>query len=110
MGLIMKTALSLILMLMIAFTTISTIGANNESEAADSYMQQCTAELQVCNFNEAVFEKIKKEAEEYDYVLTMETVKDAYGDVLYAVIEMEYTYRMPLLEFESKHKNRIIAR
>lgn len=110
MGIIMKAALSVVLMLMIAFTTISTIGASNEAEAADSYMQQCAAELQVCNFNETVYEKIKDEAEEFGYVLTMDTVKDTYGDVQYAVIKMQYTYRMPLLDFESTHTNTIIAR
>lgn len=110
MGIIMKAALSIIFMIMIAFTSISTIGASNEAEAADSYMQQVAAELQVCNFNETVYEKLKQEAEEFGYVLNMETVTDPYGDVQYAVIEMQYTYSMPILEFESTHTNTLIAR
>ena len=110
MGLIMKTALSIVLMLLFSMVTISTIGANNQAEAVDSYMQQCSAELQVCNFNEEVFEELKKEAENFGYVLSMETVKDKYGDVQYAVIKMKYNYTMPLLDFKSEHETTTIAR
>jgi len=110
MGTIMKTTLSVVLMLLIAFTTISTISANNEAEAADAYLQQCSAELQVCNFNEIVFEKLKEEAEEFGYVLSMETITDNYGDVQYAVIKMKYSYSMPLFGLTSEHENTIISR
>ena len=110
MGVIMKTVLSVLLILILAFTSISSIGASNEAEAADSYLQECSAELQICNFNDAVFTQIQQEAASYGYVLSMETTKDSYGDVQYAVLTMDYTYSMPIVGLESTHTLRLVSR
>ena len=110
MGVIMKTALSIVLMLLFSFVTISTISANNQTEAVDAYMQQCAAELQVCNFNQNVFNELQEEADEFGYALTMDTVKDNHGEILYATIKLKYKYTMPLLGFESEHEATTIAR
>lgn len=107
---IVKSILTLFLAIIILFVCVGVIGAVNDASAADAYLQNCSAELQISNFNEAVITALQTEASENGYELRVDIKRDNYGDALYALIELDYTYSMPLIGLESHHTKRVISR
>ena len=110
MGSIWKAISSVIFMLLLAFVAIATIGGDNDTKAADAYLQRCATELQVCNFNDEVIQQFQTEAAENGYTLKVDKMTDSYGDVLYATIELTYTYKIPLIQLESEHTKTLISK
>lgn len=107
---IIKTILGVFLALIILFVAVGAIGAINDATAADAYLQICSAELQASNFNEKVITALQTEAEENGYALRVEVKRDSYGDALYAVIELDYTFKIPMIGLESEHTKRLLSK
>lgn len=107
---IIKSILSIFLAIILVFISVGVIGATNDANAVDAYLQNCSAELQVSNFNASVIEDLQEEALNNGYVLRVDVKRDSYGDALYALIEIDYTYSMPLIGLESSHTKRVISR
>lgn len=110
MGNIMKVTLSVILILFMTFIAVGMIGGNNDADAADAYLQRCSAELQICNFDDTVIITLQTEAASNGYTLTVDKKTDLKGDVQYAIIELTYKYKVPIIGLESEHIKTIIAK
>lgn len=107
---IIKSILGIFLAVIIVFVSVGVIGATNDANAADAYLQSCSAELQVSNFNDTVITALQTEARNNGYELRVNVKRDSYGDALYAIIELDYTYSMPLIGLESHHTKTVLSR
>ena len=112
MGSIWKVILGIFVSIVIVFTTIGVIGANNDAMAADAYLQKMAIEISASNFNTEVIEELKEEALTNDYVLDVELSNslDPTGVPLYAVVKLEYSYKVALIKLSSKHTKEMIVR
>lgn len=107
---IWTTILAIFSIVTFLFLLLYAIGAANDTGVAASYLQQCAAELQVCNYDTNVQTQIIQEAAENGYELRIEVIKNEYNDALYAVLELDYAYSIPMIGLESKHTKTIISK
>ncbi len=110
MGQIWKAVPPIIFVLFLAFVSIFVISGNNDANAADAYLQKCATELQICNFNDTVIDQLKAEAQQNGYKLSVEKMVDSYGDVMYATIELTYTYDIAFIQMDKEHTKTIITK
>lgn len=112
MGSIWKVILGIFVSIVIVFTTIGVIGANNDAVAADAYLQKVAIEISASNFNLETINELKQEASANDYTLEVELSNslDSTGTPLYAMVKLKYTYKVTLIKLNSEHTKEMIVR
>lgn len=112
MGSIWKIILGIFISVVIVFSTIGVIGANNDAVAADAYLQKVAVEISASNFNSTTIDELKAEATTNGYTLDVElsASTDATGAPQYAIVKLTYTYRVALIGLASQHDKEMIVK
>lgn len=109
----LKIILGVFISLVIVFSGIGILGANNDANAASSYIQYVSNEIALSNFSQDVIDALVLEAktEPNNYELSVEKKgMDAAGNCKYAEVELTYTYSIKILGVESQHTLKQIAK
>ena len=108
---IFKTILGIFISIVIVYSGIGIIGANNDANAASSYLEYISNEIAASNFSQEVINELIAEASSgpNDYELKV-TTKGTEGTNRYAEVELTYTHRIKLLGVESEHVLKRIAK
>lgn len=108
---IFKTILGIFISIVIVYSGLGIIGANNDANAASSYLEYISNEIAASNFSQEVIDELIAEASTSpnDYELKV-TTKGTENTNRYAELELTYTYRIKLLGVESEHVLKRIAK
>ena len=109
----LKIILGVFISVVIVFSGIGVIGANNDANAASSYLEYVSNEIATSNFSQAVINDLITEARTApnDYILTVTPRGvDSTGNYHYAEVELTYTYKIKILGVESTHTIKQIAK
>ena len=112
MGSIWKVILGVFVCVVIIFTTIGVIGANNDAMAADAYLQKVAAEISASNFNEEAINELIAEATTNNYTLEVELsdTLDETGTPIYAIAKLKYKYKVALISLVSEHTKEMLVK
>ncbi len=109
----LKVILGVFLCIAIVFTNIGVISANNDANAAASYLEYVSNEITTSNFSQDVIDELVAEAaaEPNNYTLVVTPKgRDAAGNYHYAEVELTYHYQIKLIGLDSTHVTKQIAR
>lgn len=106
-----KVFFSLFLFLIVTVLGINIINAGQNKSEAESYKAEVIAEIENSNFSDEVISECVSNAEKNGYTLTVnKTVVDADVEEYSAEVVLGYTYSIPLLNVDSTHYIRGVAR
>lgn len=109
---IWKSILGIFISVMIIFSGLAILGANNAAAEAERYLYAAACEISAANFVEEVCQQKIEEASHYDYALSIEMAGDKVEDAFYtgyAVLIMEYPYDVPLIGLHSMQRKQLVV-
>ena len=102
---IIKTILGVVISVVIIYTGLGFLWANNEAVAAEAYLHKVGNEISASNLNEDVVKECQTQATENGYTLIYEIIKDANGVALYVNLELQYTYSVTFVKLAGVHSH-----
>jgi predicted urease superfamily metal-dependent hydrolase len=109
---IWKVILGVFISVMIVFSGLGILEANNELMAAEQYLYAAGSEISVSNFAKAVSNAKIEEAKQRSYELDVSLVEVGEGrtkHTAYAVLTMQYPYEIALIHLRMTRTKQIIV-
>jgi hypothetical protein len=94
---VVKSMLSLFLIIVFIFTGVSLIVGSVDAKNADTYLEESVNAISASDFSENTINTLEQNAKAYGYVLTVEpqsTHNDGKYDV--AKVTLKYKFRLPI--------------
>lgn len=109
---IFKTLLSIILILLLAFTGVGLITVSVSVANAKSFQEEIVTEIEDSNFSDTVMSACSTEAANQGYELEFKNkVLDDYGNMTSCEVILKYKYNIPVFGMNNKeHTLRAFAR
>ena len=107
---ILKSVIAVFLVILIVFSGVSIVIANNESTAANDYLEEVALVISESNYSTSVIQECIDEATENGYTLTVNVVgSSSPGMKRYAEITLEYDYEVGMFGVsDPKYKTKIV--
>ena len=109
---IWKVILGIFISVMIVFSGLGILKANNDSASAEHYLYAVGIEISASNFAREVCAEKVAEAKGRDYELTVEFVDVGEGKsahTAYAILTMNYPYEISLLNLHTTHTKQLVV-
>lgn len=101
---IFKTILGILIMVMILFSGLGVLWANNEAVAAENYIQRVANEVSAANLREDVLKAEVEQAKKDGYTLSYDAMDDNHGMRHYVVLKLKYTYKVSVAALSGEHE------
>ena len=110
MGKVIETILDMVLLIISAICLINIVEANNNSIAANNYLSNVQEIISASNINPDVITDCKTDAAAQDYTLDVTVFNaDSYTS-RYAVVTLNYDYKIAMFQISTPHTKTVIAR
>jgi hypothetical protein len=109
---IWKVILGIFVSVMIIFSGLGILKANNELAAAEQYLYAVGSEISASNFAKSVSDAKVEEARERSYELEVELINTGEGRSMhtaYAILTMSYPYDIALLHLHTTRTRQLIV-
>lgn len=101
---VFKTILGILIMVMILFSGLGILWANNEAVAAESYIQRVADEVSSANLRTDVLDAEVDQAKKDGYTLSYDVMDDNHGVRHYVVLKLHYQYKVSVAALSGTHE------
>lgn len=101
---IFKTILAILIVVLITYVGLGVLWANNESVAAENYLQRVTYEVSSANLRTNVLDAEVEKAKDDGYTLSYDVMDDNHGVRHYVTLTLTYTYKVGIAALTGEHQ------
>lgn len=107
---IWKTILGVLVAVLITLAGSAILHANNDAINAQNFLYGAANQYSASNFSETVLAECSRQAAEFGYTLSeTEKITDICNTTQYVVLELTYTYRIPVLGVNREHSKTVVV-
>lgn len=106
---ILETYLTVFLVMVAVITLTGIIGADIDTKNARDFKESVVSEIENSNFSPSVIQACKDAADDTEYTITINEMKDSYGTTIMAEVIVGYDYSIPFLNVLKNHEIRDFA-
>lgn len=110
MGKVIETILDMVFLIISTICLINIVGANNDSIAANNYLTNAQEIISASNINPDVIANCKTDASSQGYLLDVAVFNEDSYTSRYAVITLNYDYKIAMFQINTPHTKTAIAR